>query len=529
MNDKNTQLKGGTPEQIKNDNLQQNVNNPNTHTAITLESGKTALTLQPGKLYPLSFMEILAGDTIENYSIDTITRILTPFVPTMDKVMIKISAYFVPHTRVWEKAEEIIADKASYDNGISALGVGIPTYDFPRAHTLYNQFRDTLVARYGLANQSQTTTTINTLLMRGYRAITNDFIINKEYEAKYSEWNNNSVTTPEQTALTAYDADNGQYHNRDVYIVTECPTTRNYLTNIKLSIDEETYSDDNYPTGGSGTQSQHLDWQSRFMKAKQDIANANKNDWDIIADMGGTQPVEADRVQYLGDVEYEMNYQQITQSAPEIDGSAPLGTTGSFSYTRATGTLFSHKEFRQHGFIHVLVSIFLDKSYEEATPKELLKSNNQDIFRPALAKKEIQFLYKAEVANVDGNTNKETIAFQPAWAEYKRLPRIVTGEMRTKPLIKVPNPEGVDDTYISQSHWHNFASGTIGDTTANGNYFRPFEPVMSVLARNNALQWNIERDYVNDMIMQMAEIKVSVKRPIDSGTLNSTSKANQTR
>ena len=36
----------------------------------------------------------------------------------------------------------------------------------------------------------------------------------------------------------------------------------------------------------------------------------------------------------------ELNYQQITQSAPMFDeASSPLGTTGSFSYTRANGTI----------------------------------------------------------------------------------------------------------------------------------------------------------------------------------------------
>lgn len=527
--DKNTQINGTKPQQIHNDNLQQNVQNPHGHTSIELESGKTALTLQPGKIYPLSFMEILAGDTIENYNIDTITRILTPFVPTFDKVMIRISAYFVPLTRIWASAEKVLADKASIGNTLNGASKSLPSMIYPRNNTLYNQFRDTLVARYGLANQAQGTTTINPFLMRGYRAITNDYIINKEYEAKYTEWNNDTVTTPEYNSLLAYDLNDGTYINRDAYIVTEAPTTRNYLTNIKLNIDDNTTSNNTGATGGQGTQSKHLDWQTKFMKAKQDIANANKNDWDIIADMGGTEPVEADRTQFLGEVEYEMNYQQITQSAPEIDGSAPLGTTGSFSYTRAQGELFSYKEFKQHGHVHVLVSVFLDKGFEEATPKELLKINNDDIFRPSLAKKEVQFLYRAEVANVFGNTDRGTVAFQPAWAEYKRLPRIITGEMRTKPLIQVPNPNGTEDTYLSQSHWHNFGSGTIVDVVANGNYFRPFEQSMEILARNNALQWNYLREYVNDMIMQMAEVKVRMKRPIDSTTLQSTSKANTTR
>ena len=47
------------------------------------------------------------------------------------------------------------------------------------------------------------------------------------------------------------------------------------------------------------------------------------------------------------------------------------------------------------------------------------------------------------MANTDDITIGQTAAFQPAWAEYKRLPRFVTGQMRTQTL-KDLDPENPD-------------------------------------------------------------------------------------
>ena len=138
--------------------------------------------------------------------------------------------------------------------------------------------------------------------------------------------------------------------------------------------------------------------RSRYENAKKRADNANKNDWDIIAEMGGTSPVVADRVQLLGEIDYEMNYQQITQTSPAFDNSGPLGTTGSFSYTKASGTLFEHKQFQQAGFIHITMFINIEKSYEAQVNKELLKASTEDFYRPGLSKKEIQTIQVAAIS-----------------------------------------------------------------------------------------------------------------------------------
>lgn len=511
---KDTQIKGANYGQIENNNLDEHVLSPQTKNTITLESGKNAMSLKGGFEYPVMVMEVLPGTYIKDYKIDSITRLITPKVPSLDKIFVTWKAFFVPHTRVWKNAEKYFAGK--YESGYDYDQSGsqtIPYYTLPVTFTQNTPFRDTLAARYGLPNYSADTR-INALILRGYRAIENDFLRNKEYELAKVEYDTDTVTSQEEDLIEAYNLANGNLINGG-YMVAPAQTRKGYLTNIKKQLTADYTEMDNF--SGYLEAPLHLDWQTRFQDIKQRTENANKNDWDIIAELFGTEPVTADRIVKLGEVDYEMNYQQITQSAPEYDGSSPLGTTGAFSYTRADGTLFGHVNFKQHGYIHILLSVQIEKGYEESTPKELLKIYIDEFYRPALAKKEYQLMRSAEIANANGVTVGETCAFQPPWAEYKRLPRLVTGDMRTQKLTKlgtIIEPE-------STSQWHNSPSTTL-EKIVDGTFFRPYDDVISVLNRNNILLLDDSSDWYNtpDVILNMSEHKTTISSPVQADTIN---------
>lgn len=508
-----TQLKGKGKGQIQNNNLEQKTYSTNNKTTIQLESGKTAITMQGGKLYPVMYKEILAGELIKEWNVDNITRIITPLVPTLDRVYITLKAFFVPHSRVWKSAEKMIAGKGEFG---SVSGNTMPMFTFPIANTEHVYYKDTLVARYGLPNFAGDTR-INVLPIRGYRAIMNDFIINKEYEAKYVEWNEDVVTSTEQGSLIAFSSSSGAW-NASPYIIEAAQTRKGYLTNIKkeIAIDDGEILDD------YTDRKDHLDWARRFKDLKQRQENANKNDWDIIAEMGGVPSIKGDRVQFLGEIDYELNYQQITQSSPTVDNSSPLGTTGSFSYTRAAGELFGNFQFAQHGFVHILACLTIDKNDESATPKELLKEGVEEIYRPGLATKEVQLLRAAEISNTTGTSVKQTAAFQPAWAEYKRLPRFVTGEMRSK---KLQTGAGTLGTPVSYAQWHNFTVDERNIIT--DEYFRPYVNTNLVLQRNNIIVEEVDGGLYNDLIINMSEHKVTSALPMEEYTIDSKEKAEE--
>jgi len=519
--DKDMQIKGQSEGVIRNDNLDQHVKSNSQKVSVELESGKSAITMQGGSLVPIMYKEVLAGEYIEEWNINNLTRILTPKVPTMDKVFVNVQAYFVPHTRVWAGAERALANKTDADTKINSL----PTMSIPATASQYSMFRFTLLSRYGIPNHAGALT-INPLLLRGYRAIYNDFIRNKEYQAKLTEWNENTPTATETNHAIVYQANSinliAGVNISNAYIPLQGQARKNYLTNVRKANPMENSTQDEREDI-----SLHLDWQNRFKDEKQKLVNATKNDWDIIAEMGGTAPVRNDRVEFLGELDYELNFQQVSQTAPEINSSSPLGTTGSFSFTRADGTLFSHKKFLQHGFIHVLVSLNVEKLYEESIAKEFIKTSINDIYRPALAKKEIQMLNGKEVAS-NTSTPQSGVAFQPAWAEYKRLPNLVAGEMRSKLLTAVTG----DDTFtpVSNSHWHNMVSKQ-NQVVINSGYFNDGQDVNKVLARNNLLNASLDPNgyFVVEPIMNMSEHFVKTQLPIESKVIPSVDIAEDTR
>lgn len=339
------------------------------------------------------------------------------------------------------------------------------------------------------------------LAPRGYRAIYNDYIRNKEYSPAIPEWKDNNPTETETHRVNGI----GATAFGDNYQVMPANTRKGYITNIKKVLNR---TQDTMTTNAEI--SSHLDWQTEFNNNKQKETNANKNDWDIIAEMGGTSPVRTDRVEFLGKQEFQINYQQLTQTSATTDQTTPLATTGSFSYTNTKGAIFMHKEFKQHGFIHILASVQIEKKYEESTPREILKNKVEDIYRPALKDLEIQTMLEKEITNNENSVDGRTVAYKPAWSEYKRLPDLCTGDMRTERLIIEGSTD--NEKLPSVSHWHNFISKR-SQTVIDTNYFNNNVETDITLIRNNA--YTDDTELAPERVMQISEHSVTTAVPIE--------------
>ena len=193
--------------------------------------------MQGNELIPIMWKEVIAGEYIKEWKIDNLTRIITPLVPTMDKVFIRISAFFVPNTRVWKDAEKVHALKYDMDfkngNTIQHLPKVIVDYNY----TTKDFYKFMLLQKYGIPNNLNKNIEINILPLRGYQAIYNDYIRNKEYEPALTEYNENFVSTAElNRLLKPFNLTNGDLDYRDGYLVRNGQTRKNYWTNIKRSI-----------------------------------------------------------------------------------------------------------------------------------------------------------------------------------------------------------------------------------------------------------------------------------------------------
>ena len=150
-------------------------------------------------VYPVMFKEVLAGEYIKSWDINMLTRIITPLVPTLDKIYITARAYFVPLTAIWNSAERIMSGKAEIGQ-IDGSNHDFPITDVLGTTTSNEKYKFTLASRYGIPNKASDTK-VNMFLYRGYRKIWNDYLRNKEYTAKDIEWKDDVVTQAEKDAL----------------------------------------------------------------------------------------------------------------------------------------------------------------------------------------------------------------------------------------------------------------------------------------------------------------------------------------
>ena len=119
------------------------------------------------------------------------------------------------------------------------------------------------------------------------------------------------------------------------------------------------------------------------------------------------------------------------------------------------------------------------------------------------------------------------MAYQPAWAEYRRMPTIVSGEMRTRRL----NGKGKEEAdTVSNAQWHNILN--VSSAVMSKQLLRPFALTNQIIARNNILNPNIIGTntpwgiyFYDDPIMNMSEHDVTTILPIISSDLRQIKKA----
>ena len=123
----------------------------------------------------------------------------------------------------------------------------------------------------------------------------------------------------------------------------------------------------------------------------------------------------------------------------QING-APQGTPGAYSVTNDVNSdLFTHS-FTEHGWVIGLAVVRCDHNYQQGINRMWSRKKKWDFYSPEFANlsnmpvfnKEI-FLQSDTVLNPTTGKpyNDEAFGYQEAWADYRFMPSIVTGEMRS--------------------------------------------------------------------------------------------------
>ena len=158
------------------------------------------------------------------------------------------------------------------------------------------------------------------------------------------------------------------------------------------------------------------------------------------------------RPEYLGGMRQPININQVVQTDAtsqqvvydsqtgwSMKDLSPQGNTAAYSLTSGRNKdLFTHS-FTEHGILMGLAVVRQTHTYQQGLNRMFSQKKFYDFYFPEFANLGNQPVYNKEiyqqndsVVDADGNVvNDQVFGYQEAWANYRYMPDIVTGEMRS--------------------------------------------------------------------------------------------------
>ena len=157
------------------------------------------------------------------------------------------------------------------------------------------------------------------------------------------------------------------------------------------------------------------------------------------------------RPEYLGGMRTPININQVVQtdattqllggeyveeSGVEVwkwnmSDQTPQGNTAAYSLTTGKNEdLFTHS-FTEHGWVIGLAVVRTVHTYQQGLNRMFSRKSIFDYYWPEFANLGNQAIYNKEIYLQNTSADDQVFGYQEAWAEYRYLPDIVTGEMRS--------------------------------------------------------------------------------------------------
>ena len=115
----------------------------------------------------------------------------------------------------------------------------------------------------------------------------------------------------------------------------------------------------------------------------------------------------------------------------EQANGAPQGTPGAYSVTSDVNSdLFTHS-FTEHGWVIGLAVVRTDHGYQQGINRMWSRKKKWDFYSPEFANLSNMPVFNKEIYVQGTSTDEQAFGYQEAWADYRYMPNIVTGEMRS--------------------------------------------------------------------------------------------------
>lgn len=519
-----------TVNQISNDK-------PNVPRSKNVLTGYIANSMNAGHNRTIAFKQVMAGERIQEYKIQAKFKTLTPLTAPFQQLKCTIRSYFVPNSRVWEDAEKYTAQKGGAaetkvkeipntgGRSIKRLMDDEETYETQFTNT--TAWRDAFIScyypRFGTMKKVgsdesiiMTLPKISILTLRGRVAIYNDYERNKEFDEEKEEFKSTTVSNKEWVSYFP----GGTFNENDFYNM-RAKRPNSYYTNYRTEIQgfEETYP----PLEMSADKSliTWAQWEHKIAEARSQAENAQRNPWEIIAELRGSKVALQGKVQIIGEKTFNLNYAAVTQnsynnsSEVQNENFKVLGQQGGYSYTEIEMPCFAGWEAIEEGYIHIIATVWAESVFESGIDRLELNVTPLDQYRPDLVEEKHDVLYEIECGTKDEATiqNMQAIGFKRKFSEYFKLPNVIAGDLTNDNYYetKTVNEELylIPETEIQTHNTYQFFETDMNYyQTYDGAYYKKKEwkDYSDLLMNKNlAIQQEIEE------IVQNGDISLRVK------------------
>lgn len=393
-------------------------------------SHKTTFNGSKGEIVPIGLFEVLPGDTFKA-DVTGFVRLATPLKPVMDNLYLDVFWFFVPNRIVWDGKARPWQDAPADGSWAEMLGEDydpanpvhyqVPKGKFSAAST--NKPIEGLMDYYGLPILAPLTDSnevkFSSLPAWGYREIFWQWFRDEnlqlgdlsDYEIEDADGNNTQLLPRGKrhdyfTGCLPYpqkgDPIGVPILGNGSINVTGAPTfyTDTPGVNFPLSNEGGDVIADSFQSDGE------LKWGDPGLEVSlTEVSSVSINDLRVAIafqrllerDMrGGTRMNEIieshfavtnpdarlQRSEFLGGGSSRINIRQVEQTTPDTDSG--VGDLGAYGTCVLRGNRIT-KSFSEHGYIHCLINVRADLSYQQGMPRHFLRDSKYDFYWPELA------------------------------------------------------------------------------------------------------------------------------------------------
>lgn len=285
-----------------------------------------------------------------------------------------------------------------------------------------------------------TTAKENALKLRGRVLIYNEKERNKEFDQEMPIYKGETVS---QTEWESYLPKLEEY--LDFYTM-RAKRPDSYYTNYRTELQG---FESPYPPSGLTPTNALIDWmrwEQDYSEAKKQAMDSQREVYSIMAEMYGAKELEERRVLTLGEKTFELNYASVTQNAYNDSAARNefkvLGKQGAYSYTNIDLALYTAAEFKEPGYLHVIMTVWADTVFSSGIDRLELNVKALEQYRPELAESQKHdVLYKIETRTNYGteadwqSAQGQVLGFKRKYSEYFKQNNSVSADMLNKPCF----------------------------------------------------------------------------------------------